>query len=124
MKLQGKLEIPSSIALDNNNTVTASPEFSTQGNLSVVPVYPISDRIRPEPPFVISHLHVGEIETWMILGDNEILVTALEFLRSYLGSFPSTEGRIVLEYGVPFHIYQHRFIGRKNPVSSPYLDGT
>ena len=70
MKLQGKSTVL--LALDNTASSSSPPS-----NFSVVAVFAISDRIRPEASFVISHLHVLEIETWMISGDNEITAQAV-----------------------------------------------
>ena len=73
MKLQGKSTVL--LALDNTEMDTTSS--SLRGNFSVVAVFAISDRIRPEASSVISQLHVQEIETWMISGDNEITAQAV-----------------------------------------------
>jgi Cu+-exporting ATPase len=75
MKLQGKSTVL--LALDNTEMDAASSSESPRGNLSIVAIFAISDRIRPEAPFVISQLHVQEIETWMISGDNEITAQAV-----------------------------------------------
>ena len=73
MKLQGKSTVL--LALDNTeiDTISSLP----RGNFSVVGVFAISDRIRPEASSVISQLHVQGIETWMISGDNEITAQAV-----------------------------------------------
>ena len=73
MKLQGKSTVL--LALDNAeiDTISSSP----RGKFSIVAVFAISDRIRPEAPSVISQLHLQEIETWMISGDNEITAQAV-----------------------------------------------
>jgi len=57
--------------------VTTSSSPRDTGNFSIVAVFAISDRIRPEAFSVISQLHVQEIETWMISGDNEITAQAV-----------------------------------------------
>ena len=73
MKFQGKSTVL--LALDNSeiDTISSSP----RDNFSIVAVFAISDRIRPEAPSVISQLHVQAIETWMISGDNEITARAV-----------------------------------------------
>jgi len=73
MKSQGKSIVL--LAVDNTtlDTVSTSPRAS----FSIVAVFAISDQIRPEAPSVISRLHVQEIETWMISGDNEITAQAV-----------------------------------------------
>ena len=76
MKLQGKSTVL--LALDNTEILdTISSSESPRGNFSIVAVFAISDRIRPEAPSVISQLHSQEIETWMISGDNVITAQAV-----------------------------------------------
>ena len=77
MKLQGKSTVL--LAFDNTEIDTTSSESSPRGtgNFSIVAIFAISDRIRPEASSVISQLHVQEIETWMISGDNEITAQAV-----------------------------------------------
>ena len=71
MKSQGKSTVL--LALDNTKLERISP----QDNFSIVAVFAISDRIRPEAVSVISQLQGQEIETWMISGDNEITAQAV-----------------------------------------------
>ena len=104
MKLQGKSTVL--LALDNTEMDTTSS--SPRGNFSIVAVFAISDRIRPEALSVISQLHVQEIETWMISGDNEI--TAQAVARSVgissenviAGVLPQQKVRLCSEYERPF----------------------
>jgi len=74
MKLQGNSTVL--LALDNMEMDMKSTT-SPRGNFSIVAVFAISDRIRPEAPFVISQLHNQGIETWMISGDNVITAQAV-----------------------------------------------
>jgi Cu+-exporting ATPase len=73
MKLQGKSTVV--LALDNAEMDTTSS--SPRSKFSVVAIFAISDRIRPEAPSVISQLHEQGIETWMISGDNAITAQAV-----------------------------------------------
>jgi len=73
MKLEGKTIVL--LALDNTKLDKMSS--SPPRNFSIVAVFAISDRIRPEAPSVISQLHAQDIETWMISGDNEIPAQAV-----------------------------------------------
>ncbi|TFK31187.1 hypothetical protein BDQ12DRAFT_701635 [Crucibulum laeve] len=73
MKSQGK----SVVLLALDNTILDKILSSPRGNFSVAAVFAISDPIRPEAPSVIAQLHVLEIETWMISGDNEITAQAV-----------------------------------------------
>ena len=75
MKSQGKSIVL--LALDNPELHRTSLSLT---GFSIVAVFAISDRLRPEAPFVISQLHAQEIETWMISGDNE--TTALAVAKS------------------------------------------
>ena len=75
MKSQGKTIVL--LALDNPELHMTSPSPT---GFSIVTVFAISDRLRPEAPFVIYQLHAKEIETWMISGDNE--TTALAVAKS------------------------------------------
>jgi Cu+-exporting ATPase len=73
LNLQGK----STVLLALDNTEIDMTSSSPRGKFSIVAVFAISDRIRPEATSVISQLHVQDIETWMISGDNEITAQAV-----------------------------------------------
>ena len=79
MKLQGK----STILLAFNNTEIDMASSSPRGNFSIIAIFAISDQIRPEAPAIISQLHVQEIETWMISGNNETWFAGQCFARQY-----------------------------------------
>ena len=119
MKLQGKSTVL--LALDNTEIDTASS--SPRGSFSIVAIFAISDRIRPEAPAVISQLHVQEIETWMISGDNEI--TAQSVARSVgipsenviAGVLPQQKVRICSNLSDHFLTIKLRPIGRKNTLA-------
>ncbi|KAF8802288.1 heavy metal translocatin [Phlegmacium glaucopus] len=73
MKSQGK----SVVLLALDNTTLDGISSSPQDYFSIIAVFAISDRIRPEAASVVSQLHAQEIETWMISGDNEITAQAV-----------------------------------------------
>ena len=75
MKLQGKSTVL--LALDITQIDRTSSSSRDTGNFYIVAAFAISDRIRPEAPSVISQLHIQEIETWMVSGDNEITAQAV-----------------------------------------------
>ena len=75
MKSQGKSIVL--LALDNTELDRIPSSSPSRGSFSIVAVFAISDRVRPEAPSVISQLHVQEVETWMISGDNEITAKAV-----------------------------------------------
>ena len=119
MKLQGKSTVL--LALDNTEIDTTSS--SPRGNFSVVAIFAISDRIRPEAPSVISHLHEQEIETWMISGDNEI--TAQAVARSVgipsenviAGVLPQQKVELCWNIWAAVFLNKLCLTGRKNPLA-------
>ena len=70
IKLQGKTVVL--LALDNTKL-----DKTSSSSFSIVAVFAISDKIRPEAPSVISQLHAKDIDIWMISGDNEITAQAV-----------------------------------------------
>ena len=127
MKLQGNSTVL--LALDNMEMDTAS--ISPRGKFSIVAVFAISDRIRPEAPSVISQLHVQEIETWMISGDNEITAQAVASSvgipseNVIAGVLPQQKVRIVVGMWATILFYQTPSLRQKKSAgSSPYLEAT